>query len=94
MGAEISFEKYRDSIIEDFKKSLSSNGFGVLAQKKIDLIKERFESHRECYVKNTEKISICCYGNRQGKVVNLSIECHNCNSLIIDTDILFLEEEE
>lgn len=88
------FENYRDKIIDDFVEdyhnccTLARN----LTEEEIKDIHNRFEEHRECFENNYEEyckedaelISSCIYGDN----ISASIECHCCNSVIIDDFII------
>lgn len=89
----MSFERYRDSIIEDFKDDCESiNSWnGDFIESKREEIEERFEEHKECYkhksefdVEDLDIMGSVIYGND----LNAAIECNHCNSVIIDSESL------
>lgn len=89
----MSFERYRDSIIEDFKDDCESiNSWnGDFIESKREEIEERFEEHKECYKHKAEFdeedldiMSSVIYGDNS----NATIECNHCNSVIIDAEAL------
>ena len=88
----MTFEAYRDSLIEDFEEDCLEAGLTEeLTDEQINLIEEEFESHRECYKhksefdkEDEEIMSSIVYGDG----VNVAIECFQCNSVIIDSEVL------
>lgn len=97
----MTFETYRDSIIEDFIEDCVSvasleKGQG-LTDHQIKEINERFEEHRECFEKGYENakdeamelITSCIYAG-----ISASIECMECSTVIIDDEILFHGEQD
>lgn len=92
----MSFNRYRDSIIEDFKESCKEAFKSEVSDENVQEIKERFEEHRQCYEhkhefdeENLDIMSTVVYGDMN----NVSIECFNCNSIIIDSEALELGDE-
>lgn len=92
------FEDDRYSLIGDFEDDCIEAGFiqESFTDKQIDIIKEKFEDHRECYKhksefdnENLEIMSSVVYGDYE----NVAIECFQCNSIIIDIDSLIAEKE-
>lgn len=91
------FENYRESIIKDFEEDCQACGLDRdLSDKEKEIIRERFDEHINCFddgyedAKNQamELISSCIYGDNQ----SASIECMECNTVIIDDETLFGEE--
>lgn len=87
------FEKYRNSIIEDFVEECKENDLLTEEEinKSIDEIIERFEEHRECYKykldfdnESLEIMGTVVYGDYS----NVAIECNQCNSIIVDSRVL------
>lgn len=95
------FDKYVESIIEDFvedcKCCKSIDEDQELTKDQLSLIKENFKEHKSCYDRgyeeakeeSTELILSCIYGENE----SASIECMECNSIIIDDTSLFGEED-
>lgn len=90
------FEKHVDSVICDFENNcaiyeLLNNDFN---DNDYDETYSRCMEHKECFLKHCndydndieELISSHVYGCYE--VESASIECHVCNNIIIDTDIL------
>lgn len=94
----MTFEKYRDSIIEDFKEDYKKCQIlgRDLTKEEIEDIQERFEDHRSCFEQNYEDfcseneelITACIYGDN----ISASIECRCCYELIID-DVIIAEND-
>lgn len=89
----MTFEEYRDSTVNEFKYYCKRTGAMKenLTDEQIDLIKERFEEHKECYKhkdvfdsEDSEMFGSVIYGDG----VNIAIECFQCDSVIIDSDVL------
>ena len=87
------FNRYKACIISDFEEDCLEAGFikEKFSNEEILEINERFEEHKECFIQrcefsklNEEVMSSVTYGNND----NIAIECFQCNSVIIDTDIL------
>lgn len=87
------FNRYKASVISDFEEDCLEAGLikENLSDKQIDEINERFEEHRECYKhksefdKESEEImSSVIYGDND----NIAIECFQCNTVIVDVDVL------
>lgn len=91
------FEDYIESIIEDFEEDCNHCGtIKELSEKQIDIIKSNFQEHRHCFDTEyenakddaSELIVSCIYGNN----VSASIECLNCNTVIVDDETLMMED--
>lgn len=94
----MSFEIYKDLVISDFEEDCQQcDILENLTDKQKEEINERFEEHKACYSckeefdkENLELFNSCIYGIN----ANVSIECNNCDEVIIDSEILLLKEEE
>lgn len=92
------FEKYRDAIIEDFIEDYHNCQIlsRDITEEEMKDIHDRFEEHKECFENNYEEfcsedaelITTCIYGDN----ISTSIECHCCNSVIID-DVSIAEND-
>ena len=94
----MNFYNYRDSVIDDFVddykqcQTLSRD----LTNEEVEDIHERFEEHKECFDnhykefcnEDAELFTTCIYGNN----ISASIECNQCNSVIID-DVSIAEND-
>lgn len=100
---DIKFENYRDKIIKDFEEDLQTNGYinnnGLTSEALTDIY-ERFEDHRGCFEDcieefNEEDQEMITVANfiKEDKTINVSIECNCCESIIIDDEVLFMEDE-
>ena len=89
----MSFERCRDSIIEDFITDCEE--CNLLTRQEIEEnreeILERFEEHRECYKHKSEFdnedldiMGTVVYGDYS----NVAIECNQCNTILIDSKVL------
>lgn len=90
------FEKYRESIIEDFEEDCQCCGLNrCLSDEEKEVIRERFNKHINCFnneydeaaQQSMELIVSCIYGNKE----SASIECMACNTIIVDDKVLFGE---
>ena len=86
----MNFYNYRDSVIDDFVddykqcQTLSRD----LTNEEVEDIHERFEEHKKCFDshykefcnEDAELFTTCIYGDN----ISASIECNQCNSVIID----------
>lgn len=92
----MTFENYRDNIIEDFEEDIINNNLGgKLSEEQREAIIESFEEHRECYehkdefdADDEELFVASSYLGNNGKVYNIAIECMQCNSVIADNETL------
>lgn len=100
---DIKFENYRDKIIKDFEEDLQTNGYinnnGLTSEALTDIY-ERFEDHRGCFEDcieefNAEDQEMITVANfiKEDKTINVAIECNCCESIIIDDEVLFMEDE-
>lgn len=94
----MTFEDFKLAKIKYFEKTLTERGFSdrPLTKEEIDLISERLDNHVHCFDNRDnydDIIGVTIYGSRT-ETFNIAIECHSCNEVIIDDEILLMEDEE
>lgn len=91
----MNFEKYINKVIEDFQEDINNCETYPYELTEIEknIIKEEFEKHRKCF-DNKKEFDDCdeelfvsvIYGDNE----SASIECMNCNTVLIDDLVLKL----
>lgn len=90
------FDKYINSVIEDFASDCISAGFiDDLNHEHIKEIKEKFKEHKVCFEsksdfdnENLDIMESVVYGDYD----NVAIECNQCNTIIVDS--IYVEGDE
>ena len=89
----MSFKRYMESIIEEFNEDCLSCGLitTALTDEQKEEIRESFKQHEHCYENKTDFdkealdiMGVVIYGDNS----NVAIECNQCDSIIIDNEIL------
>lgn len=94
------FENVKEIVINNFVENLKDcdilKEYENLTYEQIEYIHNILDEHKECFEseynnyneENLELIDSYVYGN-----TNVSIECNYCNSIIIDSDVLFGDKQ-
>lgn len=76
-----------EDLIKEFEKELIHYGFidnEGLSEDVKNEIRERINNdHSKC-----KNIDVYFYENSEEKVINISLECEDCNEVIIDSDLI------
>lgn len=91
----MSFEKYKNDIIEDFIQNLKDCDIidkdETLTKEQIELIHKEFEKHEDCFNNHKRDFDLdnCdLIGSYDYAHVAVSIECNHCQEVIINDEVV------
>lgn len=85
----MTFEENKDVIVDTFINNIEECGIDLIITNEMkEEIERRIDEHEQCVEGYTDEspLVVTVYGDG----INVSLECEHCNTVIIDTDVLFL----